>query len=319
MTKSSNPAYTALDRKPQVTPFKILGIILALSILWAALFALLSHSNHLKDYILETGILFTGAISVALWVDNVLRNRKSSRLKLIYSVDIQAEQQKIYLEQNRKRGYLQFDGTQVLVIHQGCFITLEFWSDKSKRLLGTLTNKDDRWKAEDILKIAEELKSLQINIQEKTLNPGIIANNQILFQPPLINSYTVLLAVMMVILVVAAISHGIFQQYPFNLILALIVVYIVSVYPQKKYIITPEQLIVKNNWIPGYRRRLPISDIRSVKSITAFARRDVQEYLKVELNKEKGEIKTYKFYGMLGREYTRQVVFLIEEQQRKMS
>lgn len=305
--------FIALDRKPHITLLKVLGILLALGIIWVVIFTILSTLPTLEEFFAEVSIVLTIIILVALGVDHFLQNRESDRLQLVYSLKVDTDSQKIRLEKNKASGFIQFQGIQALLIHQGCFVTLEIWSNKSQRLLGTLTNKDDRWKPEDILSIATQLKSKGIDLQEKTLSPGVIADNHVVFQHKTFNVYILLLFVILSTLLVTAYISQVLQEYPLSFTLTWLVVYVILVYPQKQYRITSTHLIVKNRWLPLYRHRLAIDQIKSIDSITAFARRDVQEYLKVVVSHSKKDSKTHKFYSVLGREHIRQVVYLVRK------
>lgn len=307
--------FIALDRKPHITLLKVLGILLALIIIWVVLFIILSKLPTLEEFFIEISIVLTIIILVALGIDHFLQNRESNRLKLVYSLRVDTSSQKIRLEKNKACGFIQFQGIQTQIIHQGCFVTLKLWSNKSQRLLGTLTNKDDRWKPEDILSIANQLKSNGIDLQEKTLSPGVIAGNQVVFQRTTFNVYILLLFVVLSTLLITAYISQVLQEYPLSFTLTWLIVYVILVYPQKQYTITSTHLIVKNRWLPLYRYRLAISHIKSIDSVTAFARRDIQEYLKVVVNHSKKDSKTYRFYSVLGREHIRQVVYLVIKKQ----
>ncbi len=315
MTPPSRKTYIAPDRKPEITLPKILGIVLALVIIWGVLFVMLSIFPSWKTFFVDISIALSTLIVLALLGENFLKTRESNRLQLIYKLRIDDSKQKIQLEKLKARGFVQFARIQAVLLHEGVFVTLELRSAKTQKLIGTLTNKSDRWQKEALIQIAQELHEVGVSVEEQNLPVGEIEGDNVIFEHTLLNYYIIALFVILLTFLIAAAVSGILQESPFGFLLTMGVIYGVTVYPQKKFIVTPTHLIVKNRWLPLYRHQLAIDNIKTIQAITAYARRDVQEYLQVDLIKKRKNKshQTLKFYSILGREHIRQVVYLVKK------
>lgn len=320
MTPPAKKTYIALDRKPEMTLPKLLGLVLAMVIIWGLLFLMLSLFPGWREFFIDISIAFSGLVIAALLGEHLLRARESNRLQLIYKLRIDAANHRIQLERLKTRGSIQFDRTKAVLLHEGVFETLELRSLKTNKLIGTLTTKNDRWKRADILYIAQHLQEAGVALQEKQMPIGLVAGSKVTFEHPTFNSYVIALFVILLSFLIVAAVSGVLQESPFSFLLTMAVLYGLMVYPQKIFIITPTHLIIKNRWLPLYRHQLSIDNIKAIQAITAYARRDVQEYLQVDLlkkRKNKNRL-TLKFYSVLGREHIRQVVYLVKGHQREM-
>ncbi|OJJ18738.1 hypothetical protein BKI52_24365 [marine bacterium AO1-C] len=320
MTPPSRKTYIASDRKPEITVPKLLGIVLALIIIWGVVFIMLSLFPTWREFFVDISIAMSGLIVAALLGEHFLKTRESDRLQLIYKLRIDDGKQKIQLEKLKARGFVQFARTTAVLLHEGVFVTLELRSAKTQKVIGTLTTKNDRWEKKELLQVARELHEVGVAVQEKNLPVGEVVGNKVTFEHSLLNSYIVALFVLLLTFLIAAAVTGVLQESPFGFLLTMGVLYGLMVYPQKKFIITPTHLIVKNRWLPLYRHQLSIDNIKAIQAITAYARRDVQEYLQVDLIKKRKNKshQTLKFYSILGREHIRQVVYLVKNHMQEL-
>jgi len=314
MTPPSKKTYISPDRKPEITLPKLLGIVFAMLIIWGVLVVLLSVFPTWRVFIVDFSIALSGLIVAGLLGEHFLKVRESNRLQLIYKLRIDDAKQKIQIEKLKARGFVQFARTKAVLLHEGVFVTLELRSVKTKKVIGTLTTKNDRWEKQAILQVAQALHEAGVAVQEKQIPVGEVVGSKVTFEHPLLNSYIVALGVILLTFLIAAAVSGVLQESPFGFLLTMAILYGLMVYPQKKFIITPTHLIVKNRWLPLYRHQLSIDNIKAIQAITAYARRDVQEYLQVDLiKKRKNKARlTLKFYSILGREHIRQVVYLVK-------
>ena len=91
----------------------------------------------------------------------------------VFEISIDPSTQKINLEKAQGGGFLRFETSLVRYIQKEDVVTIELWSIKNKKLLGTLTNKEGQWSTEDLLKIRQELKIGGAQVQERVQHrPG---------------------------------------------------------------------------------------------------------------------------------------------------
>jgi len=314
MTPPSRKIYIAPDHKPEITLPKLLGLVFAMLVIWGVLFVMLSVFPAWRAFFVDISIALSGLIVAGLLGEHFLKVRESNRLQLIYKLRIDSSKQKIQIEKLKARGFVQFARTRAVLLHEGVFVTLELRSIKTQKVIGTLTTKNDRWEKTELLQIAQELHEAGVTLQEKNLPVGEVVGSKVTFEHALLNSYIVALFVILLTFLIAAAVSGALQESPFGFLLTMAILYGVMVYPQKKFIITPTHVIIKNRWLPLYRHQLAIDNIKAIQAITAYARRDVQEYLQIDLIKKRKNKsrQTLKFYSILGREHIRQVVYLVK-------
>lgn len=245
-------------------------------------------------------LLFSLWYAIPVWQDY----RKNVALKHLYAVRIEPDKHRIHLGKEKIQGFVNADRTYAVFTKEGLFLSIGFWSHKTKQLIGTITNEDYRWNREDITEISNKLQSTGMKLQRKVKTVGINSGGKTTIKSSSLNENTVLAPLSIGVVLGITFIREVFIPYALLICGLCAALYVAFLFNQKDFIITPKYLIVKNRWIPFYQYKLPLSDIASAEFVSS-------ENNHLDISTVNG--KRYKFYSKVSERNLMQIAFLVDK------
>ncbi|OJJ18740.1 hypothetical protein BKI52_24375 [marine bacterium AO1-C] len=111
------------------------------------------------------------AVFIVPWFIGEMRSLKKSLKEDIYTLQVNTQHHKIYLEKAKTRGHLKFDKTCASLQQTEDHTELKLYSKNGRKELFSLSTREEHWRPESLFRMAYSLKDAGIPLQDNTIKP----------------------------------------------------------------------------------------------------------------------------------------------------
>lgn len=267
MKSSANAVYKPLERGKKQVPTGVVLTRLAGYLLACAKICLIVYELELlKGYtIYEQIYISCGGVGGLVLLTLLVPWRAIASHKSIKAIQVDRKNRKVNLLQGKKKKHLKLETISASLYQEGYFVGVGLWAHKSEKKLLHLTNAHEEWDRDDLLNLAQELKSTGMEFKQKTTKVGIKSGKKIIFKNDFSQPFGVLLALVLVGIVPGIMYPEVVQAYLEEIVLVGVAILFVLLISQKQFVITPKKLILKNLLIPVTRYSVDIAQIASIE------------------------------------------------------